>query len=131
MKSALRKGILTGGVLNLLLSLFHVFLCYQIYQVYGTAQVYPLLQLFAIGGMIMIFFLAYTSLVHAEELVTTRIGRAVLVLNILIYGSRTLGEIILVPVPNAVILVVCSFLTVLYTLIFIVGRKTRTALQPA
>ncbi len=66
MKSALRKGILTGGVLNLLLSLFHVFLCYQIYQVYGTAQVYPLLQLFAIGGMIMIFFLAYTSLVHAE-----------------------------------------------------------------
>ncbi len=131
MKSALHKGILTGGILNLLLALFHIFLCYQIYTVYGTAQVYPLLQLFAIGGMIMIFFLAYTSLFHTEELTTTHAGRSVLILNILVYFSRTLGEIILVPAPNAVIIVLCSFLTVLYLSIFIAGRKAQYALQSA
>jgi hypothetical protein len=122
MKSSMRTIILTGGVLNLLLAFFHIFLCYKIFHFYGTMPIYPLLQMFAIGGMLMIFFLAYTSLVCSVDLVTTKIGRPVLMLNILIYLTRVLGEFILFPQQNFLIIGLCSFLTLLYVYIFVMSR---------
>jgi hypothetical protein len=122
MKTSLRRIILTGGALNLLLALFHIFLCYQIYRSCNTMPIYPLLQMFSIGGMLMIFFLAYTSLRCPEEMVSTNAGRAVIVLNILVYFTRVIGEFVLSPQQNYLIVGLCSFLTILYAYILVGSR---------
>jgi hypothetical protein len=123
MKPILRAAILTGGVFNLLLALFHVHLCYEIYVAQSGSPIYPLLEMFAIGGTLMVLFLAVTSFWYRTELVTTKIGQPIILLNIAVYLSRTLGDFILFPQPNIMIIVVCSFLTILYAYIFIAGRK--------
>jgi apolipoprotein N-acyltransferase len=123
MKSSARIIILGGGSLNFLLACFHIFLCYQIFHFYGAMPVYPLLQMFAIGGMIMIFFLAYTSLVCPAELVSTKFGKPVLMLNILVYLTRILGVFVLFLLQDFSIIALCSFLTILYIYIFIQGSK--------
>jgi hypothetical protein len=122
MKSHVRAMIITGGVLNLLLAFFHIFLCYQIFIFYGSMNLYPLLEMFSVGGTLMVFFLAYTSLFCPADLAYTKSGKAVIVLNILVYLSRVLGEFILFPKQNIWIIVLCSFLTVLYVYIFTAVR---------
>jgi hypothetical protein len=66
----------------------------------------------------MVFFLAYTSLVCSIDLVSTKIGKPVIMLNILVYLTRVLGEFILFPKQNFLIIGLCSFLTILYVYIF-------------
>jgi hypothetical protein len=119
MKVPIRKVIIAGGMLNFLLALFHVFLCYRIYQGYGTTPVYPLLQMFSIGGTLMVVFLAYTSLFQAGDLATTSTGLTVIILNIFLYLARSLGEVLLFPKINFLIIGVCLFLVLLYTYVFI------------
>jgi hypothetical protein len=123
MKLVLRIAILIGGALNLLLTLFHIFLCYQIHVGYSGSPIYPLLEMLAIGGTLMIVFLTVTSLWYLTELVTVKIGQPIILLNIAVYLSRTIGEFILFPQQNVPIIVVCSVMTILYTYIFITGRK--------
>jgi hypothetical protein len=115
-------AIMIGGIFNLIFGLFHIFLCYQIYQFYKTQPVYPLLQMFAIGGMLMVFFLAYTSLACYAELKTTMLGRWVVLLNILIYFTRTLGEFILFPKPHIIIISLCSLVSLIYLYILFSSR---------
>jgi len=128
MKPILRAAILTGGVLNLLLTLFHIHLCFQIYIAQSGSAIYPLLEMLAIGGTLMVLFLSVTSFWYRTELVTTKIGQPIILLNIAVYLSRLLGEFILFPRQNILIIVVCSFLTILYAYIFIVGRKYKYAI---
>ena len=131
MNDPLRKAIISGGVINLFLALFHVFLCYQIYQAYSQMPIYPLLQMFSIGGTLMVFFLAYTSLFQSMELSATRTGQSVVLLNIFLYLARTLGEVLLFPRINFLIIGVCSFLVILYSYIFIRTRRTVSAIPTA
>jgi len=128
MKPILRAAILTGGVINLLLALFHIHLCYQINAAQSGSPVYPLLEMLAIGGTLMVLFLAVTSFWYTKELVTTNIGQPIILLNIAVYLSRVLGEFILFPRQNVLIIVVCTFLTILYSYILVVGRKYKYAI---
>ncbi len=124
MKLTLRISVITGGILNLFLSLFHVLLCYQIYLVYGKEAVYPLLQMLAIGGTVFVFFLAFTSLMCISDLVSTKIGASVIVLNILTYLIRTAGELIFSPRPSVLIISLCLVLAVIYIVVLIGSAKT-------
>lgn len=118
-----KNVVITGGILNTIMSLFHIFLVYQIYALYTGKPFYPLLQLFAVGGCIMIIFLAYTSLFHSEELVSSKLGKAVLVLNMLVYISRIAGEIIFVNSPSPVIITICLIVAAVYFLASLPGKK--------
>jgi len=118
----LKVAIVTGGILNLLLALFHLVLCRMIYGAH-TADYYPLMQMLAVAGAIFIWFLALTSLVFREKLALTPIGRSILLLNVVLYAIRVLGELVLFPQPKAIILVGCGILAALYAWIFIAGRR--------
>ena len=109
-------------MLNLLLALFHVFLCYRIFDLFGSKPFYPLMEMLGIGGMLLIFFLAFTSLFCSAELVKTGVGRSVIVLNILIYLARVLGEVILFPRPSSLVIGPCALLALLYAYIYFWGR---------
>ncbi len=115
MKSLSKTLIIIAGSLNLLMGLFHIFLCYNIWALYGNQPIYPLLQEFAVGGAIFIWFLALTSLLFPFEMVSTRIGRSVIVLNIATYVARIAGEFILSPVPQPAIIGACLLPTAFYS----------------
>lgn len=119
----LKIAIITGGVLNLLLAVFHLVLCRMIYTGMHTADFYPLMQMFAVSGAALIWFLALTSLVFREQLALTAVGRSILLLNVVIYAGRVIGELALFPHPKAIILVSCSLLAVLYVWIFVKGKS--------
>jgi hypothetical protein len=123
MKRAIRISIITGGVLNLLLALFHVVLCYQIYLIYGNQPIYPLLQMPAIGGMLFIFLPAYTSLFCPSDMISTGTGQLIILFNVILCLVRTAGEFILCPKPRAWIIAVCLIPAVLYSFVFIGSRK--------
>jgi len=94
-------------------------------MIYGahTADYYPLMQMLAVGGAVFIWFLALTSIVFREKLALTPIGRSILLLNVVLYAVRVLGELFLFPQPKAVILIGCGGLAVLYGWIFMAGEK--------
>ncbi len=125
MKLQLRRIVIAGGALNLLLALFHVYLCYKIHILYVMTPIYPLLQMFSVAGTLTVSFLAYTSLRVPEELISTRVGRSVIVLNILVYLSRAIGEVVLFPKPGILIIGLCSFLSALYMYILLSGVRDR------
>lgn len=81
----------------------------------------------SVGGTLMVFFLAYTSLMAPEELTSTRIGGSVIMLNILLYLSRAIGEIVLFPKPGILIIGLCSFVSALYIYIYLNRGKAANA----
>lgn len=111
--------------INLLFALFHVYLCYKRHILYVMTPLYPLLEMFSVGGTLMVFFLAYTSLRAPEELMTTHVGGSAIVLNILVYLSRAIGEVVLFPKPGILIIGLCSFLSALY--IYVLFSRGNTA----
>ena len=124
MKSQAEKIIITGGVLNSLFALFHLYLGYMIVKSFGGSNAYPLMQMLNVGGVLMIFFLAYTSLAFPAELISSKLGRAIVLLNLLVYNTRIFGEIILSPNPKPVIMLLCLVMVVVYILALIKGKKS-------
>jgi hypothetical protein len=121
----IKAAILTGGVLNLLLAIFHIVLCRMIYGAYHTADFYPLMQMLAVADALFIWFLALTSLVFREKLAMTSIGRSILLLNVVLYIVRVIGEFVLFPHPKPVIFIGCGLLAVLYTWIILAAAKLK------
>lgn len=116
-----------GGITNVLMTLFHVFLCITIHRQYGNAPIYPLLQMFAVSGTIMIAFLAFSSLAYSREMATTQLGFAVLALNLAIYLGRAIGEIVLFPQPKPLVIGLCLIIALLYA----AAAATRRNKHPA
>lgn len=119
--------ILTGGVLNTIMTLFHIFLCFHISKLYGADPVYPLLQMFSVSGTIMIFFFAYTSLFYSKELTASITGKSIILFNIAIYGVRALGEFLLFPAVSWMIVGLCGLMVVIYSLALIEGKREKPA----
>jgi hypothetical protein len=81
------------GFLNLLFGLFHVYLGYEISASSNLAQdPRSMLQGLNVSSALMIFFLAYVCLLHQRDMLTTGLGKAVLVLGTLVYLSRAAEE---------------------------------------
>jgi len=90
-----RVLIAAGAILNFLFGLFHIWLFWSIYQAKGLSHgIHGLMLGFAVGGTLSIFFMAYVSAFCARELLTTGIGRSVLVLVALTYLSRAVEEFV-------------------------------------
>jgi len=113
-----------GGVLNLIMTAFHVFLCVVIYKQFGKEACYPLMQMFSVSGTLMIAFMAYTSLGQAREIVSTRLGCSVLALNIGIYVLRAAGEVVLFPRAKPLVIVLCLAIAAVYAIAMIKRQKS-------
>ena len=78
-----------------------------------------------IATSLIIFFFAYTSLAYAGELTYSKAGRSIIILNILLYLSRTLGELMLFPEPSALIIIVCMIIAAIYSIALLGGDKKK------
>ncbi|MGE5342698.1 MAG: hypothetical protein ACM3SY_14585 [Candidatus Omnitrophota bacterium] len=82
------------GILHFLVSIFHLWLVNSIPYNENIRQILPLMQIFAFWSCITIFFFAVISLFYTEDMLTTRLGRALLVLIAAFYFIRAFEEYI-------------------------------------
>lgn len=119
--------LIIGGVFQVALGLFHILLGRAI-QLGTTMDLdeKALFHMLNVAGTIMVFFFAYVSFFNQKELLTTRLGKSVLVFIMLIYFSRALEEFIF-PGFDVIIFSLCVFVGLLYLFVpFIPGQKQVT-----
>lgn len=108
--------LIAGAALNFLFGLLHIFLGWQIWHAAAPRGTRALMFALNLGGMLLIFFLAYASAVCRREIMTTRLGRGVLVLAVLLYLSRAVEEVAIFGLSPA-ILVACLLVGGIYTVL--------------
>jgi hypothetical protein len=101
-----RALLIAGGVINVLFGLFHVWLTWEIAHVSGLSpNIYGLLVALAVGGTMVIFFVAAVTLFCQREMRSTSIGRAVSIFTAAFYLTRVAEEFVLfsssVPIAGA------------------------------
>jgi len=79
-----------------------------------------------ISTALLVFFLAIGSIFFIKDVLTTRIGRFVLVVGFLLYALRAIGEVVLFPVFNVGIFVVCVIVAALYIVALLQGPGNAT-----
>jgi len=91
-----KRLLIIGGVLNTIFFLFHIQLGYQIHHLTQVSSSHrALMEALNGAGVLFIFFFAYVSFFHAEELIETGLGRIVLALVAVLYLSRAAEEFFL------------------------------------
>jgi len=125
-----RRLLLTGGILNALLALFHVYLGYQIQLMPGVSEgVRALMQMLNVGGIITVALLAAGSLACPDDMLGSRLGRLFSAAAVLYYASRAVEEVILSPRFSPAIFVVCLFVAAIYLVMLVApypgGRQAR------
>jgi putative effector of murein hydrolase len=97
-----------GGSLNVLSGLLHLWLSWEFHRAtHLSPDDRALMEMLNVVVTLLIFFFVYASFFRGKELLTTALGKAVLVLIVLMYVSRAIEEIILSPAFSIVILAMC------------------------
>lgn len=100
----IKKMLLVGGIINVIFTIFHFWLGWQIYSLEGILPGHKALMfMLNAGGILIIGYAAFASLFCIDDLVSTKLGKSTLLLAIFIYASRALEEIIISPAFSIVI----------------------------
>lgn len=122
-----RKALLIlGGVINLVFGLFHLYLGYVLHTIPGIPEGYrPLMEMLNAGGALMIFFMAFASLLYKEEMLTTKLGRLVIILTLLLYWSRAVEEVTIAASFSIVIFASCLSIGFIYFLLLLPAKEVK------
>ena len=109
--------IVIGGGLNVLFGLLHIGMGWEFHH---ATRLLPadraLVEMLNVSTALLVFFFAYASFFSRQELLTTALGKTVLVLVLLMYLSRAIEEVVLSPAFSAAIFGAC----------FVVGLDRQT-----
>lgn len=123
-----RPLLVVGGVLNVVMAVFHVWLGVQIHTMPGVEPGHrALMEMLNAGGTLMITFFAVASLGFAQDVLTIGLGRLFLGLVAALYLSRAVEEIVISPRFSPVILAVCLVIAGVYLLLLVSTLRRRTA----
>lgn len=112
-----KKLLIIGGIVTALFMAFHFFFEWQIYSLEGILPGHKALMLMLnTGGILIIGFAAFASLFFIDDLMSTKLGKATILLVILIYASGAFEEIIISPAFSIVIFVSCLTVSAIYAL---------------
>ena len=107
--------LVIGGGLNVLFGLLHIWLGWQFHRATHLApDDRALMEMLNVGAILFVFFFAYASFFCKREMLTTGLGKAVLVLILLMYLSRAIEEVILSPAFSIVIFATCLLVVGVY-----------------
>jgi hypothetical protein len=119
-----KRLLLIGGVFNALLTIFHIWLGWQIQLMPDLLPDYKaLMQMLNVGVILMLAFATYTSLFCSGDLLTTALGKTTMLAIALFYAARAGDEIILAPEFSPAIFGVCLAVAVIYVLAITGGLR--------
>ncbi len=114
--------LLTGGIVHVIMAIFHIYLGYDIYRDGSVSRFsMGLIQALNFALTCVFFFFGYISIFHRKELVSTQIGKITMLLISVIYITRALEEFILFEFSLFVFLL--CFIVGLLNLVPFVFRK--------
>jgi hypothetical protein len=120
-----KKLLVLGGSINVLFTIFHIWLVWQLSQLTGLSpEIKSLLLMLALGGVLIIGYAAYVSLFCIKDMLTTKLGNTAMILVIVIYTSRAAEEIVLAPKFSPLIFCTCLVTAIIYVLTMVYNRKT-------
>jgi len=120
-----RALLITGGVLNSLLAVFHVFLGHSIYRIRDVAAGYRALMIMLnAGGTLFIVLIALASLALTKDMLTTKLGKLVTLFTFLLYASRALEEVTVSTQFSITIFGTCIVISAIYAVLFFLPRQT-------
>ncbi len=123
--------ILVGGALNALFFLLHVLLEWSYHQASAlSVNVRAPLEAFAIGGTVMVGFMAFVSLAFPHELLATKVGRSTSVVIILTYALRAAEEFVIFPRVSWLITIACLAVAGLYMAALLLPEPRQDQAQP-
>ena len=106
--------VISGG-LNVLFGLLHIWLGWEFHHAtHLSPDDRALMEMLNVCAILLILFFAYASFFCRKELLSTALGKAVLVLILLMYLSRAIEEVILSPTFSAIIFVTCLLVAGVY-----------------
>ncbi|ACB75277.1 hypothetical protein [Opitutus terrae] len=117
--------LLASGVANGLFFLFHLYMGWQLHHLQVAPGLRALLEMFNGGGALFILFLTYASLLRAEEILTSRLGTAVLVLGSGLYLLRAVAEFVVAPHARPAIYLTCLVTGGLYLGALLLRRSSQ------
>ena len=107
--------LVIGGGLNVLFGLLHIWLGWEFHHAtHLSPDDRALMEMLNVGAILFVFFFAYASFFCRKELLSTALGKAVLVLILLTYLSRAIEEVILPPTFSIVIFAACLLVAGVY-----------------
>ena len=116
--------LITGGVFNIILTIFHIFLGYKISLFENIAPGYrELMIMLNVGGTLFILLFAIASLAYTKDMLTTRLGKLLIVFIILLYASRAVEEIIVSSHFSLLIFIVCVIIALDYLSILLIPER--------
>jgi uncharacterized membrane protein YedE/YeeE len=119
--------VLIAGGFSLILIIFHVYLGFKIYGLDTLSSEHrALMGMLNISTALLVFFLAIGSIFFIKDVLTTRIGRFTLMVGFLLYALRAISEVVLFPVFNVGIFVVCVIVAALYLVALLQGPGNAT-----
>jgi hypothetical protein len=119
--------IIIGGIVNLLLTAFHIRLGSQIQASTSfSACNKALVVMLNVGSILIIAFFAVVSFVYLKDLLTTRLGKATCCFIALFYLVRGTEEFIYPPV-KAWILIVSMITMALYIIPLVINGRQKAA----
>ncbi|HLP46441.1 MAG TPA: hypothetical protein VK469_10860 [Candidatus Kapabacteria bacterium] len=125
MNNMTKRLLLIGGIVNAIFTLFHFYLHYQLYKLKSLpANLYALLLMLNLGGILIILFFTLAFLVYSREVLTTKLGGLALLFCSIFYGTRALEEIILSPRFSIVIFSSCIITSLLFLVIWIMRKRS-------
>lgn len=114
-----KKMLFIGGILNAVFTLFHIWLGWKIQSFAGLPDGYrPLMTMLNFGGILLIGFITFASFFCIEELISTRLGKAVIILTFFVYFSRAIEEVLIAPQFSVLIFISCLIVAAVYALAF-------------
>ena len=107
--------LVIGGGLNVLFGLLHLWLGWEFHcATHLSPDDRTLIEMLNVGAILFVFFFAYASFFCRKDLLSTALGKAVLVLILLMYLSRAIEEVILSPAFSIVIVATCLLVAGVY-----------------
>lgn len=123
-----KRLLLVGGCLNAFFTVFHIWLGWQIHILPELSpDIEALMQMLNVAGILTIAFAAFASFFCMDDLLSTSLGRATIILVVLYYATRAVEEIILAPQFSPVIFGVCLLVAMVYLLV-IAGTVRKPAM---
>ncbi len=115
--------LLIGGILNSLFFVIHVLLGYQLFHLTQLAPPFRgLIEALNVGGVLFILFFAYASFFYGQELLSTGLGKAVLLLASVLYLSRAAEEFFWLRFTPA-IFALCVIVGAIYAALLVIAIR--------
>ncbi len=120
--------VIVAGCVMILFALLHGYLAWEIHHMTAlSADDRALMEMLNVATGLFALFFGVSSLFLLRELLTTPLGRVVLLFGFLMMAFRSVAEIVIAPSFNTPIFITCAVVACFYVAALLTGASHHTS----